>query len=239
MTTNKAREGMGGEMGKRDEIETRVEKGIAVPFVHDEVYQAQDDRVALLAELARVEEERDGLRASRIAYASEFPLDADGEPDVGSIHENIRALEAERDEARAESERLRWNSYPHMCRDDHQQIGHSDSENERCPVCIERDRADWEEMKSAQQQRALESYLRQFEKMGDRIKELESERDAAVAKVVAVREVCESSRMIMGDSFVVRTSTILAALDDCNQGDGDHNDNNRRKAAVDDELEES
>lgn len=25
--------------------------------------------------------------------------------------------------------------YPHTCRDDHIEIGHSDSENERCPVC--------------------------------------------------------------------------------------------------------
>lgn len=27
------------------------------------------------------------------------------------------------------------NSYPHMCRMDHLQIGHSDSEHERCPLC--------------------------------------------------------------------------------------------------------
>jgi len=33
-----------------------------------------------------------GLEASRIAYASEFPLDAEGLPDVGNIHANIRAM---------------------------------------------------------------------------------------------------------------------------------------------------
>lgn len=27
------------------------------------------------------------------------------------------------------------NSYPHMCRDDHEEIGYSDSEHERCPLC--------------------------------------------------------------------------------------------------------
>lgn len=27
------------------------------------------------------------------------------------------------------------NTYPHMCRDGHQQIGHSDSEHEQCPLC--------------------------------------------------------------------------------------------------------
>lgn len=26
-------------------------------------------------------------------------------------------------------------SYPHMCRDEHQQIGHGDSAHERCPLC--------------------------------------------------------------------------------------------------------
>jgi hypothetical protein len=33
-------------------------------------------------------------------------------------------------------------TYAHMCRDDHVQIGHNDSTEERCPVCRERDRAD-------------------------------------------------------------------------------------------------
>lgn len=27
------------------------------------------------------------------------------------------------------------NSYPHMCRMDHEEIGHRDSNSERCPVC--------------------------------------------------------------------------------------------------------
>lgn len=37
-------------------------------------------------------------KAARIAYANEFPLNADDEPDVGSIHENIRKLAEQRDE---------------------------------------------------------------------------------------------------------------------------------------------
>lgn len=40
-------------------------------------------------------QERDELRAARIAYASEFPLNADGEPDVGNIHANIRKLKSD------------------------------------------------------------------------------------------------------------------------------------------------
>ena len=34
----------------------------------------------------------DALEAARFAYASEFPSNEDGDPDVGSIHQNIRAL---------------------------------------------------------------------------------------------------------------------------------------------------
>lgn len=37
------------------------------------------------------------LEAARMACASEFPSNSDGEPDVGSIHANIRTLTAERD----------------------------------------------------------------------------------------------------------------------------------------------
>lgn len=34
------------------------------------------------------------LEAARIAYASEFEPDASGDPDVGNIHANIRAMKA-------------------------------------------------------------------------------------------------------------------------------------------------
>ncbi|WP_430229256.1 hypothetical protein [Paraburkholderia tropica] len=36
-----------------------------------------------------------GLESARTAYASEFPPDAEGLPDVGNIHANIRAMKAE------------------------------------------------------------------------------------------------------------------------------------------------
>ena len=42
----------------------------------------------------KVIKERDALAASRYAYASEFGSDEEGQPDVGSIHQNIRALKA-------------------------------------------------------------------------------------------------------------------------------------------------
>ncbi len=37
---------------------------------------------------------------------------------------------------KAFKERDKWmNHYPHMCRIDHVEIGHMDSENEQCPLC--------------------------------------------------------------------------------------------------------
>ena len=50
-----------------------------------------------LAALSAVTAERDGLAAARMAYANEFAPDENGDPDVGNVHANIRALKAERD----------------------------------------------------------------------------------------------------------------------------------------------
>jgi len=62
----------------------------------------QSVTAALEARAEKAEAERDearaelaGHKAARMAYASEFPLNEEGEPDVGSIHQNIRALKAE------------------------------------------------------------------------------------------------------------------------------------------------
>lgn len=58
-----------------------------------EIERLREERAVLWAE-------RGALKAARIAYASEFPPNADGEPDVGNIHANIRLLKkqcAERD----------------------------------------------------------------------------------------------------------------------------------------------
>lgn len=56
--------------------------------------EAADVLDDLVSELDSVTRERDVLRAARIAYASEFPLNEDGEPDVGNVHANIRKLKA-------------------------------------------------------------------------------------------------------------------------------------------------
>ena len=62
---------------------------------HNSVSIAQTETLrevadAFLVMAARVAD----LEAARIAYASEFPPDADGLPDTGIIHANIRAMKA-------------------------------------------------------------------------------------------------------------------------------------------------
>lgn len=56
--------------------------------------------VEMLKDMA---DELSGLRAARMAYANEFPLNDEGEPDVGSIHENIRKLKTENAALRSEA----------------------------------------------------------------------------------------------------------------------------------------
>lgn len=55
-------------------------------------------------ELTQLRNRVSELEAARIAYASEFPLTADGDPDVGNIHANIRALKAKAAPAPQQSE---------------------------------------------------------------------------------------------------------------------------------------
>ncbi|MBD9433210.1 hypothetical protein IB257_25005 [Achromobacter sp. ACM03] len=57
---------------------------------------AEPDEMPLYAapqasEAVRVQQ----LEAARIAYAREFPPDENGDPDVGSIHANIRKLKSQ------------------------------------------------------------------------------------------------------------------------------------------------
>lgn len=51
-----------------------------------------DDHAAIVAQL---EQRNSGLEAARFSYASEFLLNSKGEPDIGSIHKNIRKLKAD------------------------------------------------------------------------------------------------------------------------------------------------
>ena len=62
---------------------------------HNSVSIAQTETLREVADAFLVMEARVAeLEAARIAYASEFPPDAEGLPDTGSIHANIRAMKA-------------------------------------------------------------------------------------------------------------------------------------------------
>ena len=61
-------------------------------LLHLDIQEGSID--AVQAANQRLASERDALQAARYAYATEFALDEEGQPDVGSIHQNIRALKA-------------------------------------------------------------------------------------------------------------------------------------------------
>lgn len=66
-----------------------------------------DIKIAIEGALAEeAEKSTSPYRAARLAYASEFALDEQGLPDVGSIHANIRALKQELAQAKAREQAL-------------------------------------------------------------------------------------------------------------------------------------
>lgn len=77
-------------------------------------YRAQFERQVespYAERIRQLERELSEHKAARIAYASEFAPDADGDPDVGSIHANIRSLKrvlAERKTASIGRDRDFW-----------------------------------------------------------------------------------------------------------------------------------
>lgn len=77
-----------------------------------------DDLPDMVEKVKELQSKLDAHKASRIAYASEFPLGADGMPDVGSIHENIRLLKKDAEFGRSVLEAVRGivggDSFPEM-----------------------------------------------------------------------------------------------------------------------------
>lgn len=85
----KRREYMRDELGLSNEKIEKIISNEPASWVIDAVAEARANADELVEQRAgRLSE----LEAARHAYASEFPLNADGEPDVGNIHQNIRAL---------------------------------------------------------------------------------------------------------------------------------------------------
>lgn len=71
--------------------EYRLSPDSRAPTLYDEEMMEAYARAAIEPYAKRIAQ----LEAARFAYASEFPPDENGDPDVGSIHENIRKLKAE------------------------------------------------------------------------------------------------------------------------------------------------
>lgn len=69
-------------------------EAIARATRHLEYHGLYAEADAVRDAIERLERENDELRAARVAYASEFAPAADGAPDVGSIHANIRAMKS-------------------------------------------------------------------------------------------------------------------------------------------------
>lgn len=82
-------------------------------------YQSSESAAqAAWKEMIRLHHRVNELEAARIAYASEFEPDADGVPDVGNIHANIRALKAQLSAIGAGGvEPLRGSRHVHECRE--------------------------------------------------------------------------------------------------------------------------
>jgi hypothetical protein len=71
------------------------EAAAAIEDLLSELGQNRIDQLEAQGAFEELDRENNGLRAARIAYASEFEPDAEGMPDTGNIHANIRKLKAE------------------------------------------------------------------------------------------------------------------------------------------------
>lgn len=86
----------------RDELETLNEaQAVCDGTIPGALLHWHQRALAAESALAASRAEVEGLRAARVAYANEFPLNDDGEPDVGSVQANIRSM-------KKDAERYAW-----------------------------------------------------------------------------------------------------------------------------------
>jgi hypothetical protein len=74
------------------------------------IFDGPEYRVAIVAPPAPdagISWKESEIKSALIAYALEFPLTSDGDPDVGNIHANIRALKKRADADRLDAQRYR------------------------------------------------------------------------------------------------------------------------------------
>lgn len=109
------------------------------------------------------------------------------------------------------------NCYPHMCRDDHQQIGHSDSESERCPLCRANDQIAALREQIAEMEGELAATIKaaqdangRVEPLLDQIASLEAERDQLEA-AASTREDQIGKIMIGGNHLASALIGLLGA----------------------------
>lgn len=88
------------------------EEWAAHKIMGEEILTSEQEAAAFKRRAQKAESELAALKAAQIAYASEFSLSSDGEPDTGSIHENIRKLTAELAALKAAMVKpLEWRTY--------------------------------------------------------------------------------------------------------------------------------
>jgi hypothetical protein len=94
------------------ELETNAsEAADAIDTLLAALDQNRIDQLEAQGAFEELDRENGGLRAARLAYASELPPDAEGLPDVGNVHANIRKLKAALEAAAADkrdAERYRY-----------------------------------------------------------------------------------------------------------------------------------
>jgi hypothetical protein len=131
-------------------MQAEAERHPTVESAREEWHRLQTFGAAT-AYMRALEAEVERLRAMLV---ESYQQAANAESELAALRDTFlqtdddEALWRKLQQAEAKVERMEANSYPHMCQDDHPRIGHS-TDNERCPVCLERARAEQAEAELA------------------------------------------------------------------------------------------
>lgn len=93
---------------RRHMLDDYREAATAIDTLLSELEQNRIDQLEAQGAFEELDRENNGLRAARIAYASEFEPDSEGLPNVGNIHANIRKLKAELEAREADRRRFEF-----------------------------------------------------------------------------------------------------------------------------------
>lgn len=112
------------------------EIGLAIGRIEAYTASRELTLAKLMAAIERLEKEAAG-RYDRLLSLISILHDSAEKSREGFEAQLVQRLNAIEREMHLINGTLGINYYPHMCRDGHQQIGHSDSEHEMCPLCRE------------------------------------------------------------------------------------------------------